>query len=396
MSAALVLAMAALCLAAAALATRPWWRSAEVPRLRRRRANVAAYDTRLAEIAAEEAAGLLGAEEAQALRQELGARLLAEAASDADPPSAPARVPRRPRAALLLGFLLAVFAAGGYWLSGTWVLQAHISAERQAQAQIEAMVQRLAQRLERNPDDPQGWALLGRSYFVMQRYADAARAYHEANARAPQAEWLASEGEALAFAQGRDLRGEPLALFEKALALDADEGKALWYAGLAAEEAGDAATARARWEKLVAEPDLPAQMREVVQTRLSELGEERAASDAGATVLRLEISLAPALAGRVPADAVLFVYAKAANGPPMPLAVRKLPGAKLPLEVRLDDGMAMTPPLRLSAFEHYVVTARLSASGSAQPQSGDLEGRIEARRADSGKLLALRIDRVLP
>jgi cytochrome c-type biogenesis protein CcmH len=399
-SATLLLAMGALCLIVAAVLTRPWWQSGQTLRMRRERANIAAYRTRLDEIAAELAAGVLGAAEAAALRQELGARLLVEATSATGLPPAETTVRPRPRAALALGLLLAVFAGGAYWLSGSWAVQQRIATERTAQAQIETMVQKLAQRLEQKPDDPAGWALLGRSYFVMQRYAQAAQAYHQANARASaaQPEWLASEGEALAFARGRHLEGEPLALFEKALALNPDEGKALWYAGLAAAQAGDEGRARERWEKLVAEPELSPQMRELVQAQLTQLGDSGAgaAGNAAATALTLDISLAPELVKRVPRDAVLFVYAKAADGPPMPLAVRRLPDARLPLQVRLDDGMAMTPALRLSAFQHYLVTARLSAHDTAQAQSGDLEGRIEASRADSGKTLHLRIDRVLP
>jgi cytochrome c-type biogenesis protein CcmH len=112
--------------------------------------------------------------------------------------------------------------------------------------------------------------------------------------------------------------------------------------------------------------------------------------------LRLHVSLAPELAAKVPAGAVLFLFAKAESGPPMPLAVQRLPGQALPADLRLDDSMAMAPALRLSAFERYVVTARLSAGGGAQARSGDLEGSLHAARGDAGKPLELRIDHVVP
>jgi len=109
------------------------------------------------------------------------------------------------------------------------------------------------------------------------------------------------------------------------------------------------------------------------------------------------VALAPALAGKVPAGAILFVFAKAASGPPMPLAVQRLADARLPLTVTLDDSMAMAPGLKLSAFDQYVITARLSAGGSVQAQPGDLEGRAEARRATASEApVSVTIDTVVP
>jgi cytochrome c-type biogenesis protein CcmH len=112
--------------------------------------------------------------------------------------------------------------------------------------------------------------------------------------------------------------------------------------------------------------------------------------------LKLHISLAPEVAAKVPSGAVLFLFAKAESGPPMPLAVQRLPGQALPADLTLDDSMAMAPALRLSAFDRYVVTARLSAAGGAMAQSGDLEGSLHAAKTDSGKPLELRIDHVVP
>ncbi len=80
----------------------------------------------------------------------------------------------------------------------------------------------------------------------------------------------------------------------------------------------------------------------------------------------------------------------------MPLAVQRLPNQTLPAEIHLDDSMAMNPSLRLSAFDHYVVTARLSATGGAQAQSGDLEGVLHATRDQIGKPLDLKIDHLVP
>ena len=412
--------MAALLLAAAAVMTRPWWRGANRKTLRRRGANIAAYRSRLAELEIEREAGLVSADDVAALKAELDARLLSEA--QVEDKAVQAGSGRRWPPALLTTFLLLLFAGGWYGLSGSWKAQQQLASGAAQEDQVAAMVQKLQDRLQQQPDDPEGWAMLGRSYFVTQKFTDAAKAYGEANARAgqPNPEWLAGQGEALAFARDRDLQGTPLQLFERALAIAPDYGKALWYAGMAAAQAGDMATAKARWGKLLAQPDLPQQMREVLQAHLQELDGQPAGpamASAGAPVagpdagqgagqpaqlpaagpaLKLHVSLAPDVAGKIPPGAVLFVFAKAEQGPPMPLAVQRLPGQTLPADIKLDDSMAMAPSLRLSTFDRYIVTARLSGGGGAQAQSGDLEGILHVQRSQAGKPLELLIDHVVP
>ena len=415
--------MAALLIAVAVVATRPWWLGAMRPTLKRRGANITAYRTRLAELEIEREAGLVSAQDVEALKAELAARLLSEA--QPEDPAVQGGAGRRWLPALLITVLLLAFAGGWYGYSGSWKDQRQLAAGASESAQVAAMVERLAERLQQQPDDPEGWAMLGRSYFVSQRFEDAAKAYGEANNRAaqPNPEWLAGQGEALGFARDRDLQGTPAQLFERALSIAPDYGKALWYSGMAAAQAGDMAAAKTRWTKLLAQPDLPPQMREVLQAHLQDLGAQPGATgpamasagpaagpmagpaaagtgtDAPAASgpgLQLHVTLAPDLAGKIPTGAVLFVFAKAEQGPPMPLAVQRLPGQTLPADIKLDDSMAMAPSLRLSAFDRYVVTARLSGGGGAQSQSGDLEGSLHVQRDQAGKPLELRIDRVVP
>jgi cytochrome c-type biogenesis protein CcmH len=413
--------MAALLLAAAVVATRPWWRGATSATLKRRGANVAAYHTRVAELEGERQAGLVPEGEVAALRAELDARLVSEAQTE---DQAVHGGGRRWRAAVLSTLLLGVFSGGWYYFAGSWRAQQQLAATQAEGEQVGDMVKTLAEHMQQAPDNPEGWALLGRSYFVMQHYEDAAKAYGEANARSPQpnADWLAGQGESLGFARDRDLQGVPAQLFERALGVDPDSGKALWYSGMAAAQAGDIAKARARWGKLLTEQDLPPAMREALQTHIKELdaaaagpampgalaqtgpgpaqmGAQTDAQDGAAApsgpAMELRISLATGLAGKIPPGAVLFVFAKAEQGPPMPLAVQRLPGKLPPLTVKLDDSMAMAPGLRLSQFDRYVVTARL-ATGGAQAQSGDLEGVLHVRKDQLGQPLELLIDRVVP
>ena len=411
------LAMAGLLLLAVLLATHPWWRSRGGSRQNRRAANVAAYRLRVAEIDNETAAGLIPADEAAALRAELDARVLTDA--DGTEPELAQKIERRPGAIVLVALLLTMFASGWYLWRGGWETQQQIAAGPPPAPAIDpaiaAMVDKLATRLKANPDDAEGWSMLGRSYMVTQRFAEAAVAMAEANKRAaaPRADWLADEGEALAFAGGEDVSGPAAERFEEALKLDPAYPKALWYGGLGAVGAGDYATGRARWQQLIAQPDLDENMRTVLRERVAALNKalaERglsateapaaapaAAAPAAAVSLRVQVALAPALAGKVPAGAILFVFAKAASGPPMPLAVQRLADARLPLTVTLDDSMAMAPGLKLSAFDQYVITARLSAGGSVQAQPGDLEGRAEARRATASEApVSVTIDTVVP
>lgn len=406
------LSMAGLLLVAVAIATRPWWGARIVGRQDRRAANVAAYRLRRAEIETETAVGLIPADEAANLRDELDARVL----DDADGAAAEltTATPRRPLAAVLVLLVLGLFAGGWYLQRGGWEAQQLIAAgpppAPTVDPQVAAMVETLAERLKAKPDDPTGWSMLGRAYMVMQRFPEAAQAFGEANRRMPAAtaDSLADEGEALAFAGGETVSSAAAERFDAALALDAGHAKSLWYGGMAAVGAGDYATGRGRWQRLLAQPDLDAGLRKVLEERMTAL--DRALAEQGLTVastaeapvaaaeaaVRFEVavSLAPELAAQVPPGAVLFVFAKAANGPPLPLAVQRLPSATLPLTVTLDESMAMAPGMSLSKFDAYTVTARLSASGTVQAQPGDLEGQVEVGRAAAGNGVAVVIDAV--
>lgn len=411
------LPMAGLLLAAVVIATRPWWRAAGTLRQDRRAANVAAYRLRLAEIESEIGSGLIPADEAAALRAELDARVLTDA--DGTEAEIVASGARQPLAVLLVTVLLGLFAGGWYLQRGGWDAQQKIAAgpppAPAVDPQIVAMVDTLAGRLKANPADAEGWSMLGRAYMVMQRFPEAAEALAEANRRlpAPTADSLADEGEALAFAGGNEVAGDAAQRFEQALGLDAAHPKSLWYGGLASVAAGDYAAGRGRWQQLLGQPGLDPAMRTALQARLDALDKALAAQGVDAAtaagtaspappaaagppiVLTVAVSLAPELAAQVPPGAVLFVFAKAANGPPLPLAVQRLTSPTLPLTVTLDESMAMAPAMTLSKFDAYVITARLSASGTVQAQAGDLEGSIEATRANSGGApLAVVIDRV--
>ena len=402
----LLIVMALLTVLAAVWLGRPWWRRDGSAELGRKSANVQAYRLRLAEIDAELAAAVIDAAMAEALRSEAGGRLLEDVADGgADAPRASTS---RMRAAALLGLLLAVFAGGYYYFQGSWQAHQLVIGERTAPAagDVEDMVAALARRMEQNPNDAEGWAMLGQSYFAMQRFAEAAKAYARLNTltenRDPDA--LTGEGEALGMAANRELSGRPRELFERALKVQPDHPKSLWYAGMAAYQAGDQATAKAHWSVLRLQI-LPDELKTILDQRLAEMGEPALAAAPAPTAeaakpsearLTISLDLAPALKEQVPANATLIVFARAESGPPMPLAVYRAPLASLPAEITLDDSMAMMPSMKMSAFDRWTVTARISRSGQAQAESGDLQGSGSIAREQSAQGLKLVIDQVVP
>jgi cytochrome c-type biogenesis protein CcmH len=198
--------------------------------------------------------------------------------------------------------------------------------------------------------------------------------------------------------QGRSMAGGPTERFAQALALAPDHPNGLWYAGIAALQAGDDRAAIGHWERLLAQP-VPDDVRTTLQHSLAQLRERSGikAPAAGAPVqLRISVALAPGLATGVQPGDALFVYAQDPAGPPMPLAVQRLTAGQLPLELTLDDSNAMTPARKLSSVSRWRVSARISRSGSATPQPGDLEGSIELGREEAGKPMRIVIGRRRP
>ena len=397
----------------------PWWLPAFSQRrsLRRRAANVTAYRTRLAELEADVAAGVVAADAAEGVREELGARLLQDVDALVEPEPQP--VAATSRAPLLVaGVALVAFAAVWYAVAGTWRTQDLIELERtDPQAARETALNReiaqLRERVQDAPNDAEGWAWLARSYRTRGSFADAADAFAKANAlRGHQdPDLLVEEGEALAQAQERSMAGAPSERFRQALALAPSHPQALWYSGIAAMQAGEDRAAITHWEQLLQQP-IADDMRSVIEHSLARLRQRAGIAEPATTgptpaaapqptpapatarlQLTLDVSLAPALAGQVPAGATLFVYATDPAGPPMPLAIQRLSADQLPARVTLDDSNGMMAARKLSDLERWRVIARISRTGNAMPQPGDLEGSVEVAKGGAGKPVAVVISR---
>ena len=327
-------------------------------------ANVSIYRDQLRELEADRGAGTLAQADYERARRELEARLL----EDADAPAEPERrggkhlvaslVVAVPICALLVYFLVGNPRAIDPESHGVTVRQ------------VEAMVERLATRLKDNPDDVEGWKMLARSYSVLGRFPQAADAYARAAARAPRdAQLLVDLADALAMARGERLEGEPEKLVARALEIDPKNLKGLALAGTAAFNRKDYAIAARFWERMLSLVPADSEDARMIQANVNEA---RALSQQ--SILRGTVRLAPALKAKVAPEDTVFIFARAAEGSPMPLAVLKKQARELPVSFALDDSMAMTPGSRLSLFPRVVVGARISKSGNANPQPGDLQG----------------------
>jgi cytochrome c-type biogenesis protein CcmH len=267
--------------------------------------------------------------------------------------------------------------------------------------QIEQRVAALAERLRAQPGDIDGWLMLGRSYTVLGRYRDAATAMERASALAPQnAGLLADWADVLAMSQGRRLTGRPAQLIQRALDADPRHVKALALAGSVAFETKDYAAARGYWEQLLAVVPADSPLARSVQGSIAEAsaldGSSAPPAPASANAsIAGQVELSPALAARVAAGDTLFVFARAVEGPRMPLAIYKVNAHAQPARFVLDDSMAMAPALRLSGFKQVIVGARISRSGQATPQAGDLIGQ-SGPLAPGAQGVRVVIDRVQP
>jgi len=369
----------------------------------RAEANAAIYRDQLAELEAERAQGLISAARYDETRAEIERRLAEDLAAGESAGSAPRLQWQGSRLALVLGLVMPLVAAGLYVLVGTPAALDPTAGAQSAQTQnqhqvtpeqIDAMVTQLAARLEREPNDPEGWRMLARSQAALGRYAEAGKAYARLiEIGGKSADVLADYADVLAMAAGRDLQGEPMRLVEEALVLEPDHIKALALAGTAEFARGNYDAAIVHWERLMKSipPDSP--LAEGVMSGLASArqrsGRPVAAAPAapaaaaapsappaaaGAETVQGIVMLDGALAANVKPDDTVFVLARPAEGSRMPLAVKRIAVRDLPYAFRLDDSMAMAPGAKLSLHPRVVVTARVSKSGSAAPNKGDLEG----------------------
>ncbi len=283
---------------------------------------------------------------------------------------------------------------------------------------IDTMVSSLQKKLEAEPNNAKGWSMLGRSYMVLERYSDAVKAYERALKVKPNsANIMLSLADSMAMQSKGEIAGRPVELINKALEIEPDNRTGLWLGGMAASQQKNFPLAIKRWQKVLLQVDSPSDREEVnslITNAMSQLTDEQkktlnlstttnapkenvknvskdtANNGKGITVT---ISLSEAMQSQANPTDLVFVYAKAMSGPPMPLAAAKIQVKDLPATIVLNDSMAMMPSLKLSAFSEVIVGARVSKSGQPISQNGDLY--TEKKSIKAGQKIDLNIDSVL-
>ena len=354
----------------------------------RKDSNISIYRDQLRELEVDRAAGTLADADYQTARVELEARLL----EDAVPDAAPARSSSR---ALLLTIALAVplCAAVLYAVVGTpGAIGPRSDPHAFDEQQLTTLVERLAARMRENPDDAEGWRLLGRSYAALGKFPEAFDAYGKAAVRKPRdADLLADMADVLATMRPTRLQGEPEKLVLRALEIDPNHLKALALAGTAAFDRKDFDGAVRYWSRML--PLVEPSSEDARQIQAS-INEARSLGGAAPRALRGKVAISKKLTAQASPDDTVFIFARAAEGPPMPLAVKRVRVRDLPLEFSLDDSMAMAPGMNLSAHARVVGGARVSKSGTPTPQPGDLQGMSQPV-ANDARGVSVTIDSVV-
>lgn len=358
--------------------------------------NIQIARERLAELKANQASGGISSEQYDEQVAELELALSDDLDAEDTGKIAPAASPQGRWLAYVLIAFIPLLAIGLYGGLGDYQAIGRVNDPAQGESAsgspempspevINKMVEKLANKLKSKPDNLEGWLMLGKSYKVLQRYNDAVKAFERAYQLAgDKTDVMLPYAESIALAGGGDWRGKPMELVNKVLTLEPENVGGLWFAAMAHAQQDDKAGSLAYLRKLLALLPENSQDKQQIQTLIAGI-EGQPNGDAKPSIenksqtpeILAAISLAPEFKSKAKPDSTLFIYAQALSGPKMPLAIVRKRVADLPLSVTLSDADGMLPGVRLSDFKQVKLLARVSSSGSAMPQPGDLLGVIE-------------------
>ncbi|MFC3609569.1 c-type cytochrome biogenesis protein CcmI [Stutzerimonas tarimensis] len=360
--------------------------------------NVALYEERVQELSAQREAGSLETGQFDVARAEAARELL----DDTEGGELKRFGALGRGLPLIAALLVPVAGIAMYWHWGA-LDRVQLAREFSTQPQtMQEMLARLERAVEVQPDNAEAWYFLGRTYMSQERPEEAAQAFEQTVRLAGrQPDLLGQWAQALYFGGGRQWTEQLQEITREALHGDRNETTTLGLMGIAAFEERRFADAMEYWGRLVAllpeqDPSRAAIQGGIERAR-AEMGEARA-DDSDETVatetpvleLEVQLSLAPEVLKEVRSDDTVFVFARGAAGPPMPLAVKRLTVAELPTTVTLSDRDAMMPELRLSNFDQIRLAARISRAGDAT--RGEWRGESDAVTPSAGDTLELSID----
>ena len=396
--------------------------------------NLGLYDDKLAELEADLGEGRIDHEQYQQARVEIDRELLQDIPEESRENASlhyGAQLKRQPGLALMISVFLPMVALLVYMKLGmhaasTGVPHSQVQARAQAQPQsqqagqvgsIEEMTRKLAERIQQQGGNLEEWTMLARAYKHMGQYAQSADAFEQAVKINPSAQLMLEQSEAIALGNNQQFTPRARALVMRALEMEPDNLNVLWFAGVAEFQAGNYRNSIAHLSRLSEQakqdPEIDRSLRLYIDKARSALlaaGEEVPGTDEimGTTVasadaaasqvaggeasLQVKVGVSDDVRSRFAASDAVFVYAKAAAGPKMPLAVQRLTLAQLPATITLDDSMAMMEGMNMSAFGSVVVSARVTKTGSAIAKAGDYIGQSEVQDVTQADMVEINID----
>jgi len=378
----------------------------QLSKVERDAVNIQAAATRLSELKLELENGLISQERFDKYKLELEAAALDDLSNSTstDTHDHKGNKPLAVVVALLVPlFSITIYQQIGNEAAFNVELQTDESAI--ATQEIEKMLVAVEKSVKENPNDIEGRIALAQVYVELERYSDAATVYLELKKLRPDdPDILVNYAEALARSHGNRLTGKPTELLNAALQIEPKHGRALWLAGFAEQQADNKEGALAHWRHLLVGMEEDSEIFQHLENLISELENgtptaEVVTSNQSATVqqsIQVKVALSSEFLAKVDPNTTLFIYARASEGPPMPLAVHKGLAKDLPITVTLDDSMAMMPQMTLSSFPKVIVGARLSSNGQPQGQSGDYEGYSDAIEVSTSPVVDILINSVKP
>lgn len=410
----------------------------------RETANLAIYRDQLAELDNDLRNDILSKEQYEKSKQELQKRMLQDLSVSKNSVSASVKKGYGIATTAIIFLVIPLAAVSLYLILGDMrglLPQAQLASATQfhsqemaeippGHAEIKSVVDNLAARLNENPDDIEGWVMLGRTYAIMGRFDEASKTYAKLIEIVPgNAQLLSDYADVLAMTNNGSLIGKPAELINQALEIDPNYPKALALAGTVEFEQEKYGQAAVYWEKLLSVIPSDSQLAKSVNESIAQAkslatkGEESSApvqlaqnsnvntdlpaekkqqtssgksgSASQSTNITGTVTLSPSLASKVSPSDTLFVFARAKSGPKMPLAILRLTAKDLPATFSLDDDMAMTPTMKMSSFPEVVIGGRITKSGQAVPASGDLEGFSQPVKLGDRNVTVV-IDQIIP
>ena len=272
-------------------------------------------------------------------------------------------------------------------------------------ATVEQMIDRLAAKLKENPNNAEGWFMLGRSYMSMKRYKEAVAALEKTNQLVPNNPTVMLQyADALTMSRGGQISGKPFELIKKAVEMKPDDPTGLWLLGMGYDEQGKYQKAISYWSlllPLLKDEKSSNEVQNLIRQAKRKAGINTAddskqnvvpVEKKTITSLKVSVSIDKNKLKDVSVNDTVFIFAKAVNGPPMPLAVVRKQVKDLPLQVTLDDSMAMIPSMKLSSFDKVKITARVSKTGKPLLQKGDLYSKEKHVTLPFNGLINIKID----